>query len=206
MECAVIGVWFVCALIAAAICEGKGLSAAAGFFLGLLLGPIGVIIAALLSGDETVLEQRALNSGQMRKCPHCAELVKWDAKVCRYCGRELTAPALLREGIRASKEGRKADARQLLHQVVRQETGNEKAWLWLSGAVTTDKEREKCLKKVLSINPANADALRGLESLGERTSEPSKTSESEWIPLSLFAAGGVAMALFVLSLLWYLAH
>ncbi len=206
MECIVVVVWFVCALIAAAICEGKGHSAVAGFFLGLLLGPIGVIIAAVLSSDETVLEERALNSGQMRKCPYCAEPVRWDAKVCRYCGRELTATELLREGIRASKEGRKADARELLQEVTRLEGSNEKAWLWLSGTVQSDEEREKCLENVLSINPVNADALRGLEMLRQRRAERGKASASEWIPLSLVAVGGVALALFVLSLLWYLAQ
>ncbi|HUW14672.1 MAG TPA: zinc ribbon domain-containing protein [Anaerolineae bacterium] len=206
MECIVVVVWFICALITAAVCEEKGHSAIAGFFLGLLLGPIGVIISAVLSRDEAVLEKRALSSGQMRKCPYCAEPVRWDAKVCRYCGRELTAAELLREGMRASKEGRKADARELLQQVVRQEPGNEKAWLWLSGAVATDAERQKCLDNVLSINPVNADALRGLETLGQRNAERVKTSASEWIPLSLFAAGGVAFALVVLALLWYLAQ
>src|SRR5688500_196441 len=25
-----------------------------------------------------------------RKCPHCAELIKRDASVCRYCGRDVT--------------------------------------------------------------------------------------------------------------------
>ena len=29
-----------------------------------------------------------------RKCPFCAELVKHEAVVCRYCGRELPVPSL----------------------------------------------------------------------------------------------------------------
>ncbi|MEY2480995.1 MAG: zinc-ribbon domain [Verrucomicrobiota bacterium] len=45
-----------------------------------LLGPIGWIIALC-------------SSGLTRRCPHCAEVVKLDAKVCRYCGRDLAVVA-----------------------------------------------------------------------------------------------------------------
>lgn len=44
--------------------------------LSILLGPIGWLIAAL-------------SSGNLRKCPHCAEFVKPEAKVCRHCGKDL---------------------------------------------------------------------------------------------------------------------
>jgi hypothetical protein len=89
VECLAIGVWLICGILGAVICEQKGRSAYLGLFLGWLLGPIGVIICAVLSKEDRVLEERALRSGKMRKCPHCAELVKREAKVCRHCGREL---------------------------------------------------------------------------------------------------------------------
>jgi membrane protein YdbS with pleckstrin-like domain len=40
-----------------------------------------------------------------------------------------------------------------------------KAWLWLSGAVETDRERAVCLQKVLQVDPDNAAAMRGLSKL-----------------------------------------
>jgi hypothetical protein len=72
---------------------------------------------------------------------------------------------LLKQGIAALNAGRKAEARRFLMQAVRQDKHNEMAWLWLSGAVDTDKERRICLENVLAINPGNEIAKRGLASL-----------------------------------------
>ncbi|MEE8392675.1 MAG: hypothetical protein V3S14_18000 [Anaerolineae bacterium] len=84
----------------------------------------------------------------------------------------MTTDDLLKQGIAALKEGRKAEARRLLAQVVEQDARNETAWLWMSGVVDTDTERRICLKNVLAINPNNGIAKRGLENLsaGQSTS------------------------------------
>lgn len=45
--------------------------------MSLLLGPIGWLLAALDAGSRRV------------KCRKCAEMIKSDALVCRYCGNEV---------------------------------------------------------------------------------------------------------------------
>jgi hypothetical protein len=53
---------------------------AVSMMISFLLGPVGWLIAAVYSGN-------------LRKCPFCSEHIKPDAKVCRYCGRDLPEPA-----------------------------------------------------------------------------------------------------------------
>lgn len=77
----------------------------------------------------------------------------------------MNADDLLQQGIAAFQAGRKAEARELLLQLVEQDERNEMAWLWLSGAVETEADRLVCLENVLEINPHNRVARRGVEAL-----------------------------------------
>lgn len=72
----------------------------------------------------------------------------------------------LQAGMKALKAGDRENARKLLLQVIKVDERNEQAWLWLSGAVTSQKERRTCLENVLSINPENQLARKGLLKLG----------------------------------------
>lgn len=82
--------WIICAFLGGFVAEMRGGSAWGGFFLGLLLGPIGVIIAIFL-GSESGRAERAWVSGRKKKCPKCAEIVANEALVCRYCGFDFVA-------------------------------------------------------------------------------------------------------------------
>lgn len=73
--------------------------------------------------------------------------------------------ALLQQGITAAKQGNQAKAREILMRVVELDDRNEMAWLWLSGVVDEISDRIVCLENVLTINPGNAAAERGLRLL-----------------------------------------
>src|SRR5690242_9346094 len=73
---------------------------------------------------------------------------------------------LYREGVAAIRAGDKTTARDKLTTVVRANPTHEQAWLWLSAVVNTDEERITCLQNVLTINPNNEAARRGLKKLG----------------------------------------
>lgn len=60
-------------------------------------------------------------------------------------------------------------------EALKQDERNETAWLWLSGAVDNDEERAICLENVLTINPANERARRGLEELRRRVPPPAQS-------------------------------
>jgi len=68
----------------------------------------------------------------------------------------------LTDGIAAAKAGKRAEARELLLRVVDADENSVRAWLWLSGVVTTLEDREVCLQNVLALDPVNEAAQRGL--------------------------------------------
>ena len=73
---------------------------------------------------------------------------------------------LLQQGIALAKAGQREEARTILMQVVEQDERNESAWLWLSGVVDSDDEKAVALENVLTLNPDNEWARRGLRMLG----------------------------------------
>ena len=75
-----------------AIWERKGGKPGGGFLLGALLGVLGVFILAVAKPRPREIDSAARSAGLVR-CPHCAELIHYQAHVCRYCQCEVAATA-----------------------------------------------------------------------------------------------------------------
>ncbi len=90
--------WVVLCLIPAAVARGKGRGGLSMFLVSLVLSPLIGLVWALAMRRQEEADAAAARRGSSRThwlCPACAEPVRRNARVCRYCGRDLPAPPAL---------------------------------------------------------------------------------------------------------------
>ncbi|NIM02928.1 hypothetical protein GTN66_02085 [bacterium] len=77
--------WVGLAVLIGYYYKQRGLNSVLGFLLSLFASPlIAFIIGALISPEARIFQKS-------KKCPQCAEFVKAEAKICRFCSYQFKA-------------------------------------------------------------------------------------------------------------------
>jgi len=69
--------WIFLSILVGVFASSKKRSGLGWFFLSLIISPLITFIIILIIGQSP---------GSLKKCPKCAEQVKVEARVCRFCG------------------------------------------------------------------------------------------------------------------------
>ncbi|MFO8086826.1 MAG: hypothetical protein R6T91_03325, partial [Bacteroidales bacterium] len=89
-------------IICAIIASNKGRSGFGWFIIGLLLGPLGVILALVVSKNKdkitredkiprNVIDRRDKKTLHLeRECPDCISTISAKASVCKFCGKKFS--------------------------------------------------------------------------------------------------------------------
>ena len=81
--------WCVMGYASLTAAEARGTNQAAGFFRGLILGPLGLIITLCEARNVPHLESVKIENKTHKRCQHCDELVRVAARRCRHCCAEI---------------------------------------------------------------------------------------------------------------------
>lgn len=89
-------VWCVASLGVGLAATPRGRGSGTWFLIALVISPLlAILLLLLLPTAEDVAKSRAQATGEagdFRKCPQCAEVVRREAVVCRFCHADLVPP------------------------------------------------------------------------------------------------------------------
>ncbi len=77
--------WLVFAFVSASAAKARGRGPGSWFMMGLIFGPISILLLALFPVDQSALEARDVELGLMKRCPFCRRAIATLAIKCRHC-------------------------------------------------------------------------------------------------------------------------
>lgn len=102
---------------------------------------------------------------------------------------------MLEQAVAHIRAGEIEKARPLLIEVLKQNPGDENAWLLMSRCVTEIEQKRYCFEKVLRLNPQNQYAIRSLSYLNRPVSPPVQPKVSQQEPVQPVQKQGWGAAL-----------
>lgn len=81
--------WVTGAIVAAVITTRIDRLRPVGCLPILVLGPFSMLLMGVMPANRVSYELQPAPDGELKTCRHCARLVRVQARVCRYCHRDL---------------------------------------------------------------------------------------------------------------------
>lgn len=117
----------------------------------------------------------------------------------------------LEQAIAFIKAGDKKRGRELIIEVLKADSANDTAWVWMAAVSDDAQLRKECLEEALKHNPGNQTAKNALMKLQPRERTPSNTmadgkrqqNRHSWIVLlHLFSSVGIFLGLLLAFVNW----
>ena len=57
-----------------------------------LVGPLAIVYLLFARRDQDALDEVLVEDGKRMRCPYCANVIRTEAIVCSFCGRDMEKP------------------------------------------------------------------------------------------------------------------